>query len=123
VTEGKDNPQGIPEAERLTAPRVLGTVCVIVRRRLCLCHFFQNEIDTLPAQFDAPRQWPLASKRISGASRNFLNAVANNRVYLERLQMAVEHLHKCKAVHSATVPVHEVFRGQTVSQGMLRFLT
>jgi hypothetical protein len=46
-----------------------------------------------------------------------LNAVANNRVYLERLQLAVEHLHKCKAVHSATVPVHEVFRGQTVWQG------
>jgi hypothetical protein len=43
--------------------------------------------------------------------------VANNRVYLERLQLAVEHLHKCKAVHSATVSVHEVFRGQTVWQG------
>jgi hypothetical protein len=43
--------------------------------------------------------------------------VANNRVYLERLQLAVEHLHKCKSVHSATVPVHEVFRGQTVWQG------
>ena len=38
MTEGKDIPKGTPEAERLTAPRVLGTVCVIVRRRLCLCH-------------------------------------------------------------------------------------
>jgi hypothetical protein len=46
-----------------------------------------------------------------------LNAAANNRVYLERLQLAVEHLHKCKAIHSATVPVHEVFRGETVLQG------
>jgi hypothetical protein len=43
--------------------------------------------------------------------------VANNRVYLERLQLTVEHLHKCKAVHSATVPVHEVFRGETIWQG------
>jgi hypothetical protein len=43
--------------------------------------------------------------------------VANNQVYLERLQLAVEHLHKGKAVHSATVPVHEVFRGQTAWQG------
>lgn len=43
--------------------------------------------------------------------------MANNRVYLERLQLAVEHLHKCNAVHSATVPVQEVFRGQTVWQG------
>lgn len=42
--------------------------------------------------------------------------MANNQVYLERLQLAVEHLHKCKPVHSATVPVHEVFRGQTVWQ-------
>jgi hypothetical protein len=28
--------------------------------------------------------------------------------------MAVEHRHKRKAIHSATAPVHEVFRGQTV---------
>jgi hypothetical protein len=31
--------------------------------------------------------------------------------------MALEHLHKCQATHRATVPVHEVFRGQTVWQG------
>ena len=37
--------------------------------------------------------------------------------YLERLQLAVEHLHGCHAEHSATVPVHEVFRGQTVWRG------
>jgi hypothetical protein len=29
----------------------------------------------------------------------------------------VEHLHNCGAVHCATVPVHEVFRGQTVWKG------
>lgn len=31
--------------------------------------------------------------------------------------MTVEHLHKCSARHCATVPVHEVFKGQTVWQG------
>lgn len=31
--------------------------------------------------------------------------------------MTVEHLHHCKAVHSATIHVHEAFRGQTVWQG------
>lgn len=31
--------------------------------------------------------------------------------------MAVEHLHKCRAEHSATVPVREVFRGETVWHG------
>jgi len=43
--------------------------------------------------------------------------VASKQEYIERLQMAVEHLHKCSAVHSRTAPVHEVFRGQTVWQG------
>ena len=37
--------------------------------------------------------------------------------YVERLQLAVEHLHGCRAEHSAAVPVHEVFRGETVWQG------
>lgn len=37
--------------------------------------------------------------------------------YIERLKLAVEHLHRCQATHSGTVPVHEVFRGQTVWQG------
>jgi len=43
--------------------------------------------------------------------------VANNREYLERLKLAVEHLHKCGAIHRATVPVHEVFQGKTVWKG------
>ena len=29
----------------------------------------------------------------------------------------MEHLHKCRAEHSATVPVHEVFHGKTVWKG------
>lgn len=43
--------------------------------------------------------------------------MANKRDYLARLQVAVEQLHKCGAVHRETVPVHEMFQGQTVWQG------
>lgn len=37
--------------------------------------------------------------------------------YIERVKLAVEHLHKCSAVHVATVPVHEKFQGKTAWQG------
>jgi hypothetical protein len=37
--------------------------------------------------------------------------------YLARLQVAVQELHKCGATWRETVPVHEVFRGQTVWKG------
>ncbi len=37
--------------------------------------------------------------------------------YLERLKAAVEKMHGGQAVYTATVPVHEVFQGQTVWQG------
>jgi hypothetical protein len=43
--------------------------------------------------------------------------VANKQEYLDRLQVAIQELHKCGAVHRQTVPVHEVFRGQTVWRG------
>jgi hypothetical protein len=43
--------------------------------------------------------------------------VANDAEYIGRVKLALEHLHNCGAVHSATVPVLEVFRGQTVWQG------
>jgi hypothetical protein len=43
--------------------------------------------------------------------------VASKREYLERLTLAVEHLHGCSAVHVSTVPVHEVFRRETVWKG------
>ncbi len=46
-----------------------------------------------------------------------MNAVENKRDYLSRVGAAVSHLHKCGATHSKTVPVHEVFQGQTVWQG------
>jgi hypothetical protein len=43
--------------------------------------------------------------------------VANNQEYIERVKLAVEQLHNCGAIHRATVPVHEVFRGETIWQG------
>jgi len=36
---------------------------------------------------------------------------------LARLQVAIQELHKCGAVHRQTVPVHEVFRGKIIWQG------
>ena len=43
--------------------------------------------------------------------------MANNREDIERVKLALGHLHNCGAIHRATVPVHEVFQGQTVWQG------
>jgi hypothetical protein len=40
-----------------------------------------------------------------------------NKEYIERLQMTIRHLHKARAVHLHTAPVHQVFQGQTVWQG------
>ena len=37
--------------------------------------------------------------------------------YIKRLVAVIKHLHGCEAKHFGTVPVHEVFRGQTVWQG------
>ena len=45
-----------------------------------------------------------------------MNAAANDRIYLEKPQLTLMYLHKCRAVHSATVPGREVFRGQAVWQ-------
>ena len=43
--------------------------------------------------------------------------MANKREYIERLQLAIEQLHKSWAVHIHTYPVHETFQGQTVWKG------
>lgn len=43
--------------------------------------------------------------------------MANKSDYLARLQLAVSQLHDCGAVWRESVPVHEVFRGQTVWRG------
>jgi hypothetical protein len=39
--------------------------------------------------------------------------VANND-YIERLKQVIFHLHKADSAHVESVPVHEVFQGQTV---------
>lgn len=39
--------------------------------------------------------------------------------YLTRLKAAVESMHGCQAEHSASVPVHESFRGKTVWRGVV----
>jgi hypothetical protein len=49
-----------------------------------------------------------------------LNAVANKQDYQARLQTAVHHLHNCAAAWRETVPVHEVFRGETVWKGEMK---
>jgi len=46
-----------------------------------------------------------------------LNAVESKQDYLAKVQVAVQQLHNCGAVWRETVPVHEVFRGQTVWRG------
>jgi hypothetical protein len=43
--------------------------------------------------------------------------VANKQDYLAQVQVAVSQLHNCGAIWRETVPVHEVFRGETVWQG------
>lgn len=43
--------------------------------------------------------------------------MANKADYLARLQTAIQHLHKCGAVHRETVPAHERFHGKTLWRG------
>lgn len=43
--------------------------------------------------------------------------MANRQDYLARIQVAIQQLHQCGAVHRNTVPVQEVFRGKTIWQG------
>jgi len=43
--------------------------------------------------------------------------VANKQAYLAQVQVAVSRLHDCGATYVKTVPVHEVFLGETVWQG------
>jgi hypothetical protein len=43
--------------------------------------------------------------------------VANKSDYISRVQVALTHLHNCGAIWRESVPVHEVFRGETVWKG------
>ena len=45
-----------------------------------------------------------------------MNAVENKKDYIARLQVAVQQLHNCGAVHRYTAPVTETFNGQIVWQ-------
>jgi hypothetical protein len=40
-----------------------------------------------------------------------------SREYIDRLRLTVEHLHNCSALHAGSLPVKEVFSGQTVWEG------
>jgi hypothetical protein len=46
-----------------------------------------------------------------------------NKEYIERLQQVIFHLHKADSRHVESVPVHEVFHGQTVWQGTVEVFT
>jgi hypothetical protein len=46
-----------------------------------------------------------------------LNVVESKQDYLEKLSRAISRLHNCGAVHRETVPVHEIFEGQSVWKG------
>lgn len=43
--------------------------------------------------------------------------------YIERLKQVIFHLHKVDSQHVESVPVHEVFRGQTVWRGQVEVFT
>lgn len=43
--------------------------------------------------------------------------MVNRKEYLERLKLAVEHLHNCAARYCTTSAVTEVFQGKTIWQG------
>jgi hypothetical protein len=47
-----------------------------------------------------------------------LNAVANPE-YIESLRAVIGKLHGCDSKHVESVPVHEVFRGKTVWDGVV----
>jgi len=42
-----------------------------------------------------------------------------NKEYIERLQSVIFHLHKCDSKWVESVPVQEVFKGQTIWQGVV----
>ena len=40
-----------------------------------------------------------------------------NKQYIVRLQLVINQLHKCDSTHVESVPVHEIFHGETVWNG------
>ena len=45
--------------------------------------------------------------------------MANKSEYIDNLQAVIGKMHGCQSTHVESVPVHEVFRGQTVWQGVI----
>ena len=45
--------------------------------------------------------------------------MANKSEYIDNLQAVIGKMHGCGSTHVESVPVHEVFRGQTVWQGII----
>ena len=43
--------------------------------------------------------------------------MVNKQEYIGRLRLTIEHLHNCAATHRQSVPVTEVFKGETLWQG------
>ena len=43
--------------------------------------------------------------------------MANKQIYLDRLQVTVQQLHNCSATWRESVPVKEVFNGETLWNG------
>ena len=66
----------------------------------------------------APLRWKLELKAANGRLRNSLNVVAN-KDYIARLQKAIADLHGANSKHVESVPVQEVFRGQTLWKGIV----
>src|SRR5437762_467005 len=65
-------------------------------------------------------------ERITGANGNTIMSLGLRvgmackkiiKEYIERLQLTIQHLHNCAAIHRESVRVHEIFQGKTVWQG------
>jgi hypothetical protein len=46
-----------------------------------------------------------------------LNVAVNKQDHIAQIQVAVSQLHNCGAIWRKTVPVQEIFRGQTIWKG------
>jgi hypothetical protein len=57
------------------------------------------------------------AQQVNRRLKNSLNVVLDKWDYVARLEAAIMQLHGCGAIWHKTVPVHEVFRSQTVWKG------
>ena len=66
----------------------------------------------------ALRPWRRVSNKVTGRLQNWLSVVANPE-YIENLRAVIGKLHGCGSKHVESVPVHEVFHGKTVWDGIV----